>query len=760
VFKFLTCVLVDHDWRLELVAAAVCVTATLTAFRLYGLAVNNTGALRHTWIALTGVTGGCGIWATHFIAMLAYRPRLATGYEPVGTVLSLILSVLVTSLGFGLAARGRTARTFIVSGAILGLGIAVMHYTGMAAFRTQGVLIWSVPYLVASVLISMLLSVVAFQLADSAPSFGRQAIGGGLFTLAICGMHFTGMTAVTILPDPTITVPDQVLHRGAMAATLTGLAAIIGLTGLGASLVERCMRSAALAQLRFTIDAMPNGVALFDAHDRFVLWNARYAEIFGVNPGRLKPGLSFRALLEARLAAGEIPDAVGDEAGWLEQRLKDHAARASVREQRTAADRWARVQEARTSDGGSMTVCVDLSDMRRNNEALARARDEAEAANHAKSHFLANMSHELRTPLNGVIAMADLLAAAPLGAREQEIVKVIRSSGDTLEHLVSDLLDFGRIEEGKLVADFAPFDLSEAVCTVVELCSLKLETGAVVLKTDIAPEAKAWFDGDVGRLKQILTNLLSNAIKFTNQGEIRVTVSAPAAEGFVVTVSDTGIGFDASVRDRIFGRFEQADASMTRRYGGSGLGLAISRRLAELLGGELSAQSEPGRGSTFTLSLPLRRVEPTAFAEAQSSPTTVISDRPLRVLLAEDHPVNRNVVELILAGAGVELTSVENGAEAVSAFEHETFDLVLMDMMMPVMDGLTATRAIRAFEHDQARATTPVVMLTANALREHVDAALEAGADAHVSKPVTAQALIDTIVRLTAPADARNAAAA
>jgi PAS domain S-box-containing protein len=760
VLRFFTCLTVDHDWRLVLVAGLVCAAATFTAFRLYGLAQKNHGSLRGGWVAITGIAAGCGIWATHFIAMLAYRPGLATGYEPIGTVGSLILAVVVTSAGFGIAARRQDLLSHAIGGAFLGVGIAGMHYVGMAAFRTQGHLAWSTPYLVSSVLISILMSIPAVVLAGRAATLKTQALGGGLFTLAICGMHFTGMTAVTIVPDPTVAVPDAIIDRSLMVAAVTGLATIIGLTSIAVAMIERWSGASALTRLRATIEAMPNGVAIMDADDRFVAWNSLYAEIWGLEPDRLSSKLTFAEVLTERVYAGDVPDAVGQEEAWLAQRLKDHRETSIVREQRGWGDRWVRIQEGRTVDGGVIAVCTDLTDLRHAADALAAARDEAEAANRAKSQFLATMSHELRTPLNGVIGMADLLAASGLSSRERKIVEIIQTSGATLEHLVSDILDFGRIEAGRLALEPAPFRLEEAVDVVVELCALKLERSAVALDVRIAPEAKGWFLGDAGRVKQVLTNLLSNAIKFTPRGEIVVEVSAPAAGGVSLAVRDTGVGFDSRVRERIFGRFEQGDASITRRFGGSGLGLAISRQLAELMGGELQAESEPGRGSTFTLILPLRRAEAPAAETpaAEEVPADVPAANRLRVLLADDHPVNRRVVELMLDAVASELVSVENGAEAVAAFERGDFDVVLMDMMMPVMDGLAATRAIRALEHERGAAPTPVVMLTANALAEHVAAARDAGADTHLSKPVGAVDLLATLDRLTTEPRRRSAA--
>jgi CheY-like chemotaxis protein len=266
-------------------------------------------------------------------------------------------------------------------------------------------------------------------------------------------------------------------------------------------------------------------------------------------------------------------------------------------------------------------------------------------------------------------------------------------------------------------------------------------------------------------VKQIITNLVSNAVKFTTRGFVSLTVarsqSADGAPALRFTVEDTGVGFAPEARERLFTRFEQADDTITRRYGGTGLGLAICRQLAEMMQGDLDCESEPGGGSAFILTLPLIEAEaPAAVLAPAAGVLTSDPQTPLRVLMADDHPTNRRVVELILAQANVVLTSVENGAEAVAAFRNQTFDLVLMDMQMPVMDGLTATREIRDYEALMGADRTPVVMLTANALAEHVAASLEAGADSHLSKPFSAEDLLGLVADAAAQVGERLRAAA
>ncbi len=393
---------------------------------------------------------------------------------------------------------------------------------------------------------------------------------------------------------------------------------------------------------------------------------------------------------------------------------------------------------------------------------LRLARRAAEEASRSKSDFLANMSHEIRTPLNGVVAMADALARSDLGPREREMVDIVRSSSGTLERLLSDILDTAKIESGQITIEPAPFHLADVARETAALWRSKAEARGVALVIEIPPAAERQVYGDVVRIRQILTNLVSNALKFTETGEVRLSVEELAEDRVRFTVSDTGVGFEPEQKDRIFGRFHQADGSITRRFGGTGLGLAISRELAELMDGGLDCDSEPGVGSRFWFEAPLPTVEVAACAVTPSSDAEA-EPAALRILLADDHPANRKVIEVLLSGTDADLVCVADGREALEAFQQGVFDLVLMDMQMPVMDGLTATAEIRAFEARRGGNRTPVLMLTANAMPDHVAAGRKAGADGHLAKPVTMATLfagITQVLAAVAPASGLDAEAA
>ncbi|MFT4911854.1 MAG: signal transduction histidine kinase/CheY-like chemotaxis protein [Brevundimonas sp.] len=382
------------------------------------------------------------------------------------------------------------------------------------------------------------------------------------------------------------------------------------------------------------------------------------------------------------------------------------------------------------------------------NQALLDKQHEAEAASVAKSEFLANMSHEIRTPLNGVLAMAHVLNDADLPPREQEAARLICASGEMLERLLSDILDLAKVEAGQLEIEAAPFQAGDLVRSVAALSRPKADEKGLPITVEIDPSADRTYLGDAVRVRQVVLNLVSNAVKFTTTGEVRLALKTGAEGQLCFDVADTGEGFDPAVKARLFDRFQQADGSITRRFGGSGLGLSISKHLAEMMGGVLDCDSTPGTGSVFwfEVSLPVADA-PGLMAEAEPSPPSMSA---MRVLAADDHPTNLRVVEIILKGAGIEVTSVVNGLEAVQAHAVGAYDMILMDMQMPVMDGMTAVAQIRAAEARTGGPRTPIIMLTANAMPEHVRAGRLAGADAHLSKPITPASLLAAISSVSA----------
>ncbi|WP_293900087.1 PAS domain-containing sensor histidine kinase [Phenylobacterium sp.] len=485
---------------------------------------------------------------------------------------------------------------------------------------------------------------------------------------------------------------------------------------------------------------LPNPILVKRARDgRYVLINRAAEEAFGLSSAEWVGRDAFE-LFPANEAQG-----FADEDAEV---IASRRMQVSEEEPITTRDgvRYFTTKKFATYDGDQplhlVTLGEDVTERREAALALRSALAEAENANLAKSEFLANMSHEIRTPLNGIVAGADLLARANLDPKARELVEIIASSGATLERLLTDILDLARIEAGRVTLETTVFDMGDLIRSTAALARLQADEKGVALKMHVAAEVDRAFEGDPYRIRQVLLNLLSNAVKFTQKGSVVLTAGAGPAGRVRLTVRDTGIGFKPEMKEQLFGRFHQADGSITRRFGGTGLGMTISRQLTELMGGVLDAEGHEGEGATFWFDLPLAPAQ--AIAGPEAPRLAEAPDRSLRVLLADDHPTNRKVVELMLDGLA-EVTSVVDGAEALAALAAGPFDVVLMDMQMPVMDGLEATRHIRRDEAARGAAATPVIMLTANALPEHVAASRAAGADRHLEKPITLAGLLDAL---------------
>ena len=392
--------------------------------------------------------------------------------------------------------------------------------------------------------------------------------------------------------------------------------------------------------------------------------------------------------------------------------------------------------------------------LRRLNRKLEAARLSAEQANQAKSQFLANISHEIRTPLNGVLGLAQAISADELTPVQAERIGVLRQSGLGLLAILNDLLDLAKIEAGKLTIEAVPFNPQEVLTAARHAIWATAEAKGLTVEATVTPEAHGLYQGDPTRLRQIIDNLVSNAVKFTTSGRVDVVLSRPA-EALVLTIKDTGIGMSPEAVSRIFRKFEQADVTTTRRFGGTGLGLSICLELAEAMGGAIQAASVEGEGTTFTVILPLERLGdvPDVVTVQAPEPAADLDQAPLRVLAAEDHPVNQLVLRTLLGQFGVEVTMASHGEEVLALFKDHDWDVVLMDVQMPIMDGPTATRAIRQFEREAGRKATPILALTANAMAHQLDDYRQAGCNGHVSKPIDASDLIAAMSRVLAEAE-------
>ncbi|WP_437312453.1 ATP-binding protein [Sorangium sp. So ce385] len=567
------------------------------------------------------------------------------------------------------------------------------------------------------------------------------------------------------------------------------LEALPGLLHALVHLRGQALRADALrARFEAIVQTLPHGIVFLDEWGSEAWVNSAAAALLGVEGGVVRLPDVARAMANLRARADNRAEIQRDAVAAFSRsgaELRDWRWIFSGPPRRALS--VATTPTSVLGERGRLWIFMDVTaehfaqeELRENNAALAAAREAADAANASKSRFLATMSHELRTPMNGVLGMTGLLLDTPLTADQRDLVETLRTSGEALLAIVDDVLDLSKIEAGLLELESRPIALRACVEGALDLLAPKAASKGIALGIRIAPDVPAAVYGDATRLRQILVNLAGNAVKFTQRGEVTVEVSllgadeaiapaAPAEPGGAavdppcaihIKVRDTGVGIPADRMDRLFRAFSQADASVARSHGGTGLGLAITKRLAELMGGRVWAESAPGVGSTFHVAIAARRAPdpPPPAARASGLDASLGREAPLAILVAEDNAVNQKVIGLLLERLGYRADIVANGLEALEALERRPYDVLLMDVQMPELDGLEATRRLRALRGG-ARGRPRVVALTANVMTDDRERCRAAGMDDFLAKPIQIDPLVAVLRRAAEAARAEGPAA-
>lgn len=745
-----------HNSGLVLLSVLVSVGMSLLALQTsYVARTTASGYYRQIAVFTGAVALGLGIWAMHFIGMLAYQLPADVSYHTGLTLLSMLPSVLASWLALSLLTHSQPRlRSVAMGGVLVGGGIGLMHYTGMAAMQTTMEMhhdfLQFALSIVAAVVLAMLAIWIRFGLRKTQLSpLVCFYLAGLVMGLAIVSMHYIAMNGVRFYGETGPAIKGVWVNNTYLALALSSVILTLGvmvaaLNGLMRMRDLHRRANSAQSRLQAIVDTAVDAIITIDGIGTIAdfnrsaerLFGYRASEVVGQNINMLMPEPYHSEhdgyLLRYQMTGETKIIGKGRE---VKAQRKD----GSVFPIRLSVGKV----ELANREPLFVGLIADISARVNLEVSLREAAQRAEAAAEAKGQFLANMSHEIRTPMNSIVGFTELLLQGSLDETQRSHLQTIRQSSATLLRLINDILDSTKLESVQIKLEQRDFSLRSVAMQVESSLRVVAKQKGLEFVTDYSAHMPDYFVGDELRVVQVLNNLLGNAIKFTEQGSVKMEFSY-CAQQIRVVISDTGIGMDAEQLASIFEPFTQADASISRRFGGTGLGTTIAKQLIEAMEGQIEVVSELGQGTEFRVMLPL----PLGNAPQDTGDQQLAELPPLRVLIADDVEQNLRLLRLVLEGAGHWVDQASNGAEALEKFRTDSYDILLLDVHMPVVDGLQAVRQIRKLEQKESRTPVPVIALTASVMQKDRDAALQAGMNGFASKPLNVPALFAEMCRV------------